>query len=51
MRDRVEFNVDKRKLQEYFPFDVVLEGIFNIYQVINMIIDPAFNFNTIFHSI
>ena len=35
MRERVEFNVDHSKLQEYFPFDVVLDGIFNIYQVIN----------------
>ena len=33
MRERVEFNVDHSKLQEYFPFEFVIEGIFNIYQV------------------
>ncbi len=33
MRENKEFKVDHSKLQEYFPLQVVFDGIFKIYQV------------------
>jgi Zn-dependent oligopeptidase len=33
MREEKEFKIDHAKLQQYFPLDVVLNGIFDIYQV------------------
>lgn len=35
MRDKSEFQVDHTKIQEYFPMNVVLNGIFKIYEVID----------------
>lgn len=33
IREQIEFNIDHVTLQQYFPLYVVLDGIFNIYQV------------------
>lgn len=38
MREKSEFNVDQARLQQYFPYDVVLNGIFDIYQVNKFIV-------------
>lgn len=35
MREQKEFNVDHSKIQEYFPMNVVIDGTFKIYQVID----------------
>ena len=42
MRDKSEFQVDHAKLQEYFPMEVVVNGIFKIYEV---------NFSQVFKKI
>jgi hypothetical protein len=36
MREEKEFKIDHARLQQYFPLDVVLNGIFEIYQVGNL---------------
>ena len=33
LRVKKEFQVDHAKLQEYFPLNVVVDGIFRIYEV------------------
>ena len=35
LREQKEFTVDQAKLQEYFPLNVVIDGTFKIYQVID----------------
>ena len=35
LREQKEFDIDHSKLQEYFPLNVVIDGTFKIYQVIN----------------
>ena len=33
LREENEFKIDQKKLQEYFPLNIVLKGTFHIYQV------------------